>query len=468
VGEIDLNCTGTPGGTAGVNLTVFLSVNITNRIAADGTIDATITADTGGAPVPGVLATANSAVFSNFSPVVSPSGKLNLRISNLRGAVNSSAGQTVQAFLTSGSAILFNTPSAIVATGATGLLASYSTSIICAGSPLPSTIGLSNLFAAGTAFASTRFTTGYPGALQPRGPTDDTGIRILVSYSGFPSSASLFVPDAIAGSDALVQTAGGDLGVPASGGQYAPGGAGSLLLFLVTGTDTNGAGGSIAPPPEYNPSGVSTFDSASQVPLQNGSGIVVYEVVDSNPLLQESAQFPTFLGVPAVTNGQTTIATEQLSLAPVSTVAIATATDPIPRFVATAPPPDCSALGDCGASYFPKLNVIAPTLQFTAQAGTGTQVQYVEVQNANGGAMLWAASVSYTSGSGWLTLAPTSGFGNGTIRIDVLPQNLSPGTYQAAVTINAGMAGTQVLPVSIDVNSGGANRALGRKPRGEP
>lgn len=118
------------------------------------------------------------------------------------------------------------------------------------------------------------------------------------------------------------------------------------------------------------------------------------------------------------------------------------------------PPPDCSALGDCNASYFPKLAVFspAPTLQFTAQAGSQNQVQYVQVQNQNPGLMNWRASVAYLTGSGWLTLFPTSGFSNATIRIDVLPQSLTPGTYQAVLTINAGQAGSRTLPISLQVN----------------
>lgn len=446
MGDIVLSCTGTPGGAVGGNLTVFLNVNITNRALSNGTVNATLSADAGGTVVSGTLQPPNAVVFSGINLTVPASGTLGLRISGLRGAASQRlAGfdtSSILAFIASDASISLNSATQTVGTKQTGLLANYSTSIVCGGSGLPATISLSNLFATGTRFVSTRITEGFPSAFGKRGPADDLGTRFLVRYAGFPAGAHLFVPDAIAGSDSLVPTAGGDLGVPASGGQYAPGGNGSLLLLRVTGADANGAGGFVMATPGP---GVSTFDSASEVPLQNGSGMAVYEVVDSNPLVRETAQFPTFLGVPPITDGQTIVATEQVSLAPVSTMATATASDPVPRFLAVAPPSDCNALGDCNASYFPKLNVVAPNLQFTAQAGSQTQVQYVQVQNAGGGAFNWTASVAYTSGSGWLKLSPYPG----TLRIDVMPQNLTPGAYQAVLTINAGSAGNKTLPISL-------------------
>ena len=452
VGDILLTCTGTPGGTVSGNLTVFLNVNITNRLTAAGNlVGATLTADTGGAPVPATLGSVNSAVFEGFNFTVSAFGQLGLRISGLRG----NPGQLgiyvgppppqVQAFVSAD--ISVSNATVMVATGQTGLLANYSSSISCGTSPIPSTISLSNLFAAGVVFASTRITEGFPTAFQKRGPADDSGTRILVRYSSFPAGSHVFVPDAIAGSDALVPTAGGDLGVQRSGGQWAPSAAGSLLLLRVAGSDANGAGGSTVAPAGFNSSGVSTFDSASEILLQNGSAIVVYEVVDANPSVRETAQFPVFLSAGALTNGQSATVAESLSLAPVSTVSTATATDPVPRFVSATPPSDCTALGDCNASYFPKLNVVAPSLAFTAQAGSGTQVQYVQVQNAGGGVFNWTASIAYTSGSGWVLLSPYPG----TLRIDVMPQNLAAGTYQATLTISAGSAGTKTLPISLIV-----------------
>src|SRR5207237_7068708 len=113
---------------------------------------------------------------------------------------------------------------AIVAYAQTSLTTTlYSTGITCAGSPAPSAFTLSNLFAAGTAFASTRLTEGFATAFESRQAGADNGVRFLVKYSGFPASAHLYVPDAVAGSDAFVPTAGGDLGFPQAVGVYVPG-----------------------------------------------------------------------------------------------------------------------------------------------------------------------------------------------------------------------------------------------------
>ena len=99
--------------------------------------------------------------------------------------------------------------------------------------------------------------------------------------------------------------------------------------------------------------------------------MAVYEVVDSSPNTRESAQFPTFIGLPPITDGSTPVASEQVSFAPLSSVFSATTTDPVPRFVGNAPPSDCPALADCNAGYFPALSVFASQpLQFMAMAAS--------------------------------------------------------------------------------------------------
>src|ERR1700733_13354515 len=115
----------------------------------------------------------------------------------------------------------------------------------------------------------------------------------------------------------------------------------------------------------------------SQVPLTNGSGIAVYEVVDANPSIQESAQFPTFLVLPPNGNATSVTTSENTTLGPISTVETATAGDPIPRFQQITPPSDCSIIGDCGARYFPALAVPETSLTYAAQVGGGSQTNYV-------------------------------------------------------------------------------------------
>src|SRR6185295_8991903 len=135
-----------------------------------------------------------------------------------------------------------------VGTPQRSLYASFSTKLSFTkdGSPLPDQITLPNLLAT-SLFATTRFTEGIADAFGTaaafNGFNADSGQRIIVRYGNFPSDARLFVPDVIAGSNAVQPTAGGDLGPPASGGLYAPMLNRSLLLARVDGAAANGAGG---------------------------------------------------------------------------------------------------------------------------------------------------------------------------------------------------------------------------------
>ena len=464
LGDIVLTCAGgAPNGAVTTNLTLFFPVNVTNRLGAGDTLNASLTIDTGSGPVPAApptLATPSSLAFNGLRFTLSPAGAALLRISNLRAAVSqlppSVSGQSVQVFLGSAgpSNITINNSQFTAGMTVTGLLAGSSTAgIVCTASPLPDTITMSNLFATRTRFASLRLTEGAASAFRTRGAGEDSGTRFLVRYAGFPAGARLFVPDVVAGSSALEPTAGGDLGLPASGGRYAPDASGSLLLARVFNADVNGAGGIPIYTPATPGSGTVSFDAASEVPLTGGAGLVVYEVVDANANIQESAQFPAFLGLGPTSGGPLIVATASVSLAPVSTVITASASAPVPRFAATAPPSDCAALGDCRAGYFPRLMVEAtPPLEYTAVAGAGHQIRYVRVNNEAGGLMVWRVTVAYQTGSGWLRVDPTEGINSATVRVDALPEKLSPGIYRATLTIDAGpLAGSRTLPATLEV-----------------
>ena len=465
VGDIVLNCAGgAPNSTITGNLSVFLDVNITNRIASGNVVGIVFTIDNGSGPqpitTPGVLTSPGNLVYNGLSFNLSSTGAATLRIADIRGDVNllmTTTNPSVQAYLSfNGGSLLSLTNSQLtVGTPVRSLYAGYSSKLVCAqsGSPLPSTINFSALLAAATEFATTRVTEGFADSLGPRSAwanlNADSGERIIVRYGGFTSGAAIFVPDIVAGSDAVQPTSGGDFGLPPSGGQYVYNGVnGSLLLARVSGADANGAGGTPVLIP--GPGTSVTANTVTQVPLTNGSGYVVYEVVDANPSVQESAQFPTFLGLAPSGDGISVQTTEDVSLAPVSTIGTATATDPIPRFTYTSAPPDCSIVGDCGANYFPRLFVSPLALAYTATAGSAYQVNYFEINNQGGGVLNWSATIAYQNGSGWLTVTPSSGVNNATARVDVTPGNLAAGTYNATITVDGGpAAGTTTVAVSL-------------------
>jgi len=326
----------------------------------------------------------------------------------------------------------------------------YSTGITCYGSPAPDAIALTDLFTAGTAFASTRLTEGYASAFEVRAAGADTGTRFLVKYSGFPAAAHLYVPDFVAGSDAHVPTAGGDLGVPRNIGQYIPGSK-TLVLARVTGADSTGAGGFAVGPPVGSPP--VALNGAGEVTLSNGAGYAVYEVVDANPNVQESAQFPTFIAMPKVS--APAVAQESVSLGPVSGIASASQTAPIPRFLAAPAASDCDALGDCAAAYFPKLRVDATPLAIAAIEKGGvmtSQPAYIPIRNEGGGVLDWNVVISYQNGgSGWLFVDNPAGEGNASVRVWSDTKNLAAGSYQATISINGGGAGSQTIPLTLQV-----------------
>ncbi|MGA2878559.1 MAG: IPT/TIG domain-containing protein [Bryobacteraceae bacterium] len=464
--DILFTCTGgAPSATLNISLFIFLNVNITNRLtsASSNTLSGiSFTADSGSGPQPiaspATLGGPGTLVFNGATFTLSASGSVTLQITGLRGAASQldfDPAKSMQVLIGTND---FSVPNdqLVVGQPTHGLYVAFSGELICtqAGSPLAQNVAsFASFLASGASFTSTRATEGYANSFAPKSDPQnlnaDTGTRIVVQYSGFPPGARIFVPTVVAGSDATQPTAGGDLGLAASGGKYTPGSSSSLLLSFVPNTDANGAGGTPAYLPGLPGPGTVTLDSMSEVTLTNGSGVAVYEVVDANPSIQESAQFPTFLSIAPSGNGTSTTTAENVSLGPISTVQTATATDPIPRFQQITPPADCSIVGDCDAQYFPALLVPESTLNFTAQAGGVTTTNYVQVQNSAGGLLQWTASVNYLNGSGWLNVSPTEGQNDGTIRVDATPGTLAPGTYQATLTVNAGpLAGTHNVAIS--------------------
>jgi uncharacterized protein (TIGR03437 family) len=456
LGDIVLQCTGAPGAAVAASLNVYLPVSITNRINSSGySTDASLSFNTSTTSIPsGVsgLVTNQSISFSGFQFTFPTTGAISLVIHDLRANVNQLGLQQqmpIQAYL-GGSLLLENNP-VTVAIAQQGLLAtSMNSAATCTGSPTPSSLSLSNLFAAGTAEQTTRVTEGFPASFEPKDPTSDQGTRFLLSYSNVPAGATIYVPDAVAGSSATVPTSGGDLGTPATVGQYTAG-SNTLLLVRVLNADATGAGGTFATLPPPNSSGVLVLNGANPVPLTSGAGYAVYEVVAADASATESAQIPNFFAIPA--NSPPSTSNGSLSLAPVSTVATASTTAPIPRFVAVTPPSDCSADGDCNASYLPLLQVTANPLVTTKVSGAPQSAAgVIQVRNARGGVLDWSASITYTTGSGWASVSPSFGTDSAVIIAFVNPAPLSPGTYQATVLIDGGpVAGSQSIPLTLTV-----------------
>src|ERR1035437_8741480 len=463
LGDIVLQCSGSvPGAVFTGNFTLSLPVSVTNRVDANNqTRDAVVSVDLGSGFVPTAIAgqvSGNSISFNGISYTAPASCNVKLRMPNVRAAMNqlgytSAVPAQITASLVSSLAV--DQSQIVVAYSQAGMFASLSsTGISCYGSPVPDTLDLPNLFAAGTALASTRVTEGFATAFEARTAGLDTGTRFLVNYSGFPAATHLYIPDAVAGSDALQPTAGGDLNLPQAVGQYLPG-SGALVLVRVTGADSTGVGGFAVAPPQG--AGPVTLGSVSEVLLTNGSGYAVYEVAAANPSTQETAQFPTFVSLPR--SSPPAVAQETIALAPVSSVITASATAPIPRFAAVAMQSDCQIFGDCAAPVVsvPKLLVEASPILIGAVAAGGAMTSppgSFLVHNAGGGSMDWSISVAYyPGGTGWLVFDTPSGTNEATVRVTANTKALTAGFSQADIIVNAGAAGAQSVHVDLTVTA---------------
>ncbi len=461
LGDIILQCSGSnPGTVFSGNLTLFLPVSVTNRVDTNNqTRDAMVSVDLGGGFVPTAIAgqvSANSISFNGISYPAPANGNVNLKISNVRAAMNQLGyTSTVPAAITASLStnLLVDQSQLVLAYSQAGMLSSQSDSqISCYGSPMPDTVDLPNLFAAGTAFSSTRVTEGFASAFETKAAGGDTGTRFLVKFSGFPTTTRLFIPDAVAGSDATQPTSGGDLNLPQAVGQYTPG-SGTLVLVRVQNADATGAGGLMVTAPQG--SGPVTLSSVSEVFLTGGAGYAVYEVADTNPSVQETAQFPTFIALPRLT--PPAVAQETINLAPVSNVATASTTAPVPRFSSVAVQSDCKLFGDCVVPFVapPKLSLEATPIKLTAVAGgamTGAGGS-IRVHNTGSGSMAWTTSVIYSQGSGWVVLDTPSGTNEGTVNVTAQAKSLAAGTYQATVIVNGATAGSQSVAVSLTVTA---------------
>ena len=354
VGDILIQCSGaTPAVPITTNLAIYLSASITNRLSADRTVDASLSADTGSGPVTiqssAYLGSSYSLSFNGLTVTPGPSGEFSLRISGIRlTASNVPANSPITAYLaTSGASQLAMISNMVtIGTPQPSLLTSQGSSLLnCYGSPVPETLTLSKLFAS-TAHATTRVTEALPNSLEKRDPaTMDTGVRVMLRFSGFPKTARIFLPNLVAGSTATVPTTGAGLGSDPEVGQYTPSAAGSLLLGRVTDLNSDGSGGTVAYSVGPVGSGTSVLDSAGEVPLTDGAGFAVFEVLDSDPDVRENAQIPVFLALPAITDGNFDYKpVVAVSYAPVSKQTMAVEGAPVPRFVDSVPGSDCEVM----------------------------------------------------------------------------------------------------------------------------
>ena len=149
LGDIIFQCAGaSPGTVFSGNLMLSLPVTVTNRLDDNNlTHDAVLYVDLGSGEVPtgiGGQVSGNSIAFYGISYTVPASGKINLRISGVRAAMNQlGLTSTVPAQVTASlsTQLLLDQSQVAVAYAQRGLFSSMSsTGISCYGSPVPDTL----------------------------------------------------------------------------------------------------------------------------------------------------------------------------------------------------------------------------------------------------------------------------------------------------------------------------------------
>jgi hypothetical protein len=459
VGEILITCSqGAPGGAVQGALQVFLSAPIANRLTS-GRILQGVTAqiNTGSTyvPLPVSAELSNDSVaFQNLQFNLSAEGAFQLKIAGIRAQASAVTNSLV--LFSGNQQLLFPTPNVVVASGAPTLLASNTAAAIVACQPTPAGVDFPSMLALNVPMSTTRVTEAWAAAFSPKQVGADTGVRLLIRFDGVPAAARIFAPDGVAGSDATQPTLSGQMGGSATPGVYTSGGARSLLLSRVQGAAPDGAGGVAV----FTPSaGTNVLTAIGESDRKDESIYLVYEVLDADPSVVETAQIPVWIWLPPDWQGQPTVSVvrQTVQLAPVSEVTGASYSAPVPRYQPAAPPVDCQAIGDCAAPYWPHLQVyaVSPTT-FTAPAGGYNRAGYVNIHNTGGGILEWHAVPRHKTGSGWVTITPDTDFNNSNIRFDLLPQKLAPGQYDAELVFQqvnspTGAVEEQIIPVSLTV-----------------
>ena len=136
------------------------------------------------------------------------------------------------------------------------------------------------------------------------------------------------------------------------------------------------------------------------------------------------------------------------SLITLSATGATTVTVPVALTVTAAPVP-------------PAIGASPTSLSFTAQqGGANPAVQALTISNTGGGTLTWSASDDAT----WLSVAPTSGTGNGAVTVTAILGTLATGTHTGTITLSATGASSVSIPVSLTVTAAPVPPAIGASP----
>lgn len=111
------------------------------------------------------------------------------------------------------------------------------------------------------------------------------------------------------------------------------------------------------------------------------------------------------------------------------------------------------------AAIPPTLSLDQSHMSFTYASTSAPRSQTLIVSNTGGGSLNFTNSITLNSGgaANWLSVAPQSGTatpGNPvSLAVTADPTMLGPGTYTASVTVNGGVAGSVIIPITMTITT---------------
>lgn len=433
LGDLRLSCGGgAPNQLLSGTLTISIEVPLTNKEDGNGMVDVRLMMLVGGNYITvadkALRISTSMAAFSGLNLNFDAAGGLALLITNVRATGRSAVRGSVS--FSGSPQLLVTTPFVLMSNPVPSLMAGFSYMIPTYSNELPPDLDFNTLMSLPLPHVATRITEGTAAAFETKTALTDTGTRLMVRYRNMPPAGRILVPDFIVGRPSFTPTSAGDFGTVISAGTFVPRPNGALFLSRVRGSDINGAGGQAI--------GMGVPGPVGDVDRYQDFFQAVYEVMDSDPAVLESAQIPAFLWIPPGAPIKDLVR-QSVTYAPLSNVLQTSQTAPVPRFTAVNAPADCPGVGDCNAAYFPHLSATpnGGNVDFTAPQGGGPYQSFVVIRNDGGSVLEWNTTINYIDGDGWLTVQPPSGFNDATVAFSVTPAFRATGKYRASVTITA-------------------------------
>ena len=187
------------------------------------------------------------------------------------------------------------------------------------------------------------------------------------------------------------------------------------------------------------------------VPITSGTGTAIWEVLRTDGAITGNLDFGVYVSHPAGLRAP--YINVEMGLAPASSVATASATAPLPRFVSGGTPVPLVQFDPGSSTTLPTLRATPTSLAFTLLQGANSTAQTVLLEAILG---TLAQNIDFTAAPGTvfpMQVNPSSGRTPATLSVTTGTGNLAPGKYTANITVSARGAAnsTFLIPVELTV-----------------